>query len=66
MTDSAPRYVCSACGFSRASVETVAKHIKRSHPDEDARVLEYESTGSDGTLTWLGKAVRWVKTRLSD
>jgi len=61
MTDREPRYVCSACGFSRTSVEAVAQHVKGSHPDEDARILEYQSSENEGSLTWLGKAVKWVK-----
>ncbi|WP_336022669.1 hypothetical protein [Halobellus salinisoli] len=61
MDESSSRYVCSACGYSRESVEAVVKHIDRSHKDESAAVLEYESTESDGSPTWIGKIVRWVE-----
>lgn len=52
----ARRFVCSACGFSRASPEPVVEHITTRHDPEAARILEH-----DARLSRLGALSRRIR-----
>lgn len=51
------RFVCSACGFSRAAPEPVVEHIDRQHDPDAAHILSHDASES---LSRLGSLYRRV------
>lgn len=53
------RYTCSICGYSHRNVESIVKHIDKSHPvQNDAKIMENEETGGYSYLKHFIERVR--------